>query len=135
MQIEQHLSITGAASAEWIPVKPKTDPAFLFGLFAADGNAPAQVVRLVIIAIMTVLAMVVARVRQQQERRLAEAQRVREAGQATVPSSIAAELATNPFLRADEPAVRAAAAARLGAEPATVVDAFAAIREWKNQFR
>jgi len=32
VQIEPHLSITGAASAEWIPVKPKTDPAFLFGL-------------------------------------------------------------------------------------------------------
>jgi phenylacetyl-CoA:acceptor oxidoreductase len=32
VQIEPHLSITGAASAEWIPVKPKTDPAFLFGM-------------------------------------------------------------------------------------------------------
>lgn len=49
--------------------------AYVFGLFAADGNAPAQTVRLVIIAIMTVLAMVVARVRQEQERRLAEAER------------------------------------------------------------
>jgi hydroxyacylglutathione hydrolase len=67
--------------------------------------------------------------------RLAEAQRVREAGQATVPSSIAVELATNPFLRADRPSVRTSAAARLGAEPQSVVDAFAAIREWKNQFR
>jgi phenylacetyl-CoA:acceptor oxidoreductase len=32
VQIEPHLSVTGAASAEWIPVKPKTDPAFLFGM-------------------------------------------------------------------------------------------------------
>jgi phenylacetyl-CoA:acceptor oxidoreductase len=32
VQIEPHLSITGAASAEWIPIRPKTDSAFLFGL-------------------------------------------------------------------------------------------------------
>ncbi|TAK82010.1 MAG: molybdopterin oxidoreductase [Betaproteobacteria bacterium] len=31
VQIEPHLSITGACSAEWIPVRPKTDAAFLFG--------------------------------------------------------------------------------------------------------
>ncbi|RIK95387.1 MAG: molybdopterin oxidoreductase [Proteobacteria bacterium] len=32
VQIEPHLSITGAASAEWVPIKPKTDPAFLFAM-------------------------------------------------------------------------------------------------------
>ena len=32
VQIEPHLSITGAASAEWVPIRPKTDAAFLFGL-------------------------------------------------------------------------------------------------------
>ena len=32
MQIEPHLSITGATSAEWVPIRPKTDAAFLFGL-------------------------------------------------------------------------------------------------------
>jgi phenylacetyl-CoA:acceptor oxidoreductase len=32
VQIEPHLSITGAASAQWIPIKPKTDPAFMFAL-------------------------------------------------------------------------------------------------------
>ncbi len=32
VQIEPHLSVTGGASAEWIPIKPKTDAAFLFGL-------------------------------------------------------------------------------------------------------
>ena len=32
VQIEPHLSVTGAASAEWVPIKPKTDPAFLFGM-------------------------------------------------------------------------------------------------------
>lgn len=32
VQVEPHLSITGALSAEWVPVKPKTDAAFLFGV-------------------------------------------------------------------------------------------------------
>lgn len=49
--------------------------AYAFGLVASDGSAPAQTVRLVIIAIMTVLAVVAARLRQVQDRRLAEAER------------------------------------------------------------
>ena len=32
VQVEPHLSITGACSAEWVPIRPKTDPAFLFAL-------------------------------------------------------------------------------------------------------
>ena len=32
VQVEPHLSVTGACSAEWIPIKPKTDAAFLFAL-------------------------------------------------------------------------------------------------------
>lgn len=32
VQAEPHLSITGAASAEWLPIKPKTDAAFLYGI-------------------------------------------------------------------------------------------------------
>ncbi len=32
VQIEPHLSISGAASAQWIPIKPKTDPAFMFAM-------------------------------------------------------------------------------------------------------
>jgi hydroxyacylglutathione hydrolase len=55
----------------------------------------------------------------------------------TVPSTIHLELATNPFLRWDQPAVQAAAALRLkrdigvNPEPALV---FGAIRAWKNNF-
>jgi hydroxyacylglutathione hydrolase len=53
----------------------------------------------------------------------------------TVPSTIAAEKATNPFLRAGEPGIvdSLVAAGRLqpGASP---VAAFAALREWKNVF-
>jgi phenylacetyl-CoA:acceptor oxidoreductase len=32
VQIEPHLSVTGATSTEWIPIKPKTDSAFLFAM-------------------------------------------------------------------------------------------------------
>jgi len=32
VQVEPHLSVTGACSAEWIPIKPKTDAAFLYAL-------------------------------------------------------------------------------------------------------
>jgi hydroxyacylglutathione hydrolase len=53
----------------------------------------------------------------------------------TIPSNIALELATNPFLRAGEPTIvdGLVAAGRLqrGASP---VAAFAALREWKNVF-
>ncbi len=32
VQVEPHLTVTGACSAEWVPIKPKTDAAFLFAL-------------------------------------------------------------------------------------------------------
>jgi phenylacetyl-CoA:acceptor oxidoreductase len=32
IQVEPHLSVTGACSAEWVPIRPKTDAAFLFAL-------------------------------------------------------------------------------------------------------
>ncbi len=67
--------------------------------------------------------------------RIAAESRKRAAGEPTVPSTIALELATNPFLRVREPAVRAAAAAHAGTALAADVDVFAALREWKNAFR
>jgi hydroxyacylglutathione hydrolase len=53
----------------------------------------------------------------------------------TIPSNIAIEKATNPFLRATEPAIvdSLVAAGRLQ-RGATPVAAFAALREWKNVF-
>ncbi len=66
--------------------------------------------------------------------RLARDEARRDAGVPTVPSSIAVELATNPFLRAAEAAVFAAAEARAGRRLAGAVDAFAVLREWKNAF-
>jgi phenylacetyl-CoA:acceptor oxidoreductase len=32
VQVEPHLSITGACSAEWVPIKPKTDADFMFAM-------------------------------------------------------------------------------------------------------
>ena len=52
----------------------------------------------------------------------------------TLPSSIAEELATNPFLRWAAPEVIQAASKRLGHAPADDIETFAAIREWKNSF-
>jgi hydroxyacylglutathione hydrolase len=58
----------------------------------------------------------------------------RARGRATIPTTIQTELQTNPFLRWDAPAVRAAAASRLGHVPTDAVETFTAIREWKNRF-
>ncbi|PKP84973.1 MAG: molybdopterin oxidoreductase [Alphaproteobacteria bacterium HGW-Alphaproteobacteria-2] len=32
VQVEPHLSVTGACSAEWVPIRPKTDPAFMLAM-------------------------------------------------------------------------------------------------------
>jgi hydroxyacylglutathione hydrolase len=60
---------------------------------------------------------------------------LRERGRPTVPSTIADELATNPFLRAGEPAVRAAAEAHAGRPLDGDVAVFAELRAWKNVHR
>jgi hydroxyacylglutathione hydrolase len=62
------------------------------------------------------------------------AQRLRDAGLPTLPSTLGEERATNPFLRCAEPAVVESANKYLGARIADPVRVFAAIREWKNQF-
>jgi len=61
-------------------------------------------------------------------------QRLRDAGKPTVPSTLADEKATNPFLRCREPAVVESANKYLGARVADPVRVFAAIRDWKNKF-
>ena len=68
-------------------------------------------------------------------RRTEEAQAMRIAGRPTLPSALATELATNPFLRVDAPAIHAAVATRLGREPADRVETFAELRRWKDGFR
>jgi len=67
--------------------------------------------------------------------RLTEATEMRARGLPTVPSTIAIERATNPFLRADQPSVMQQAAGRLASAPADRIESFAALRQWKNEFR
>jgi len=62
--------------------------------------------------------------------RIEEVARLRAARRPTLPTTVAAELAANPFLRAEEPAVQAAVGMH-GADPAAV---FAEIRARKDRF-
>jgi hydroxyacylglutathione hydrolase len=57
----------------------------------------------------------------------------REHGQPTVPSTLALELATNPFLRQDQPAVIAAAEQWAGEALAGRHAVFRALRTWKDR--
>ena len=66
--------------------------------------------------------------------RAAAVARLRAENLPTVPSTLACELATNPFLRWDAPAVIAAASRAGGGNPRQPELVFAAIREWKNKF-
>jgi hydroxyacylglutathione hydrolase len=61
--------------------------------------------------------------------RFAEVARQRENGMFTLPTTIARELETNPFLRVEDPAIKSAIG-MADAEPATV---FAQMRERKNR--
>lgn len=56
----------------------------------------------------------------------------RERGEPTLPSTIAEELATNPFLRCTEPEVIASAQRHAGRPLLSPVEVFAELREWKN---
>ncbi|QNP41042.1 hydroxyacylglutathione hydrolase [Lysobacter solisilvae (ex Woo and Kim 2020)] len=67
-------------------------------------------------------------------RRSEEALAMRERGLPTLPSTLADELAANPFLRVDAPEVRQSLRTRLGRDPADSVEAFAELRRWKDGF-
>jgi hydroxyacylglutathione hydrolase len=62
--------------------------------------------------------------------RAAEAERAKAEGRFLIPSTIGEEKATNPFLRAGDPAV----ARSVGKEGASPGEVFQALREWKNRF-
>lgn len=62
--------------------------------------------------------------------RAGEIRSAREAGRPTVPSRLSDEIATNPFLRVDDPGLRAA----LGMADASDADVFAAVRTAKDNF-
>ena len=57
----------------------------------------------------------------------------RELGEPTVPSTIGEELASNPFMRTDQPAVIAAAQNWAGSELSARADVFRALRTWKDK--
>ena len=61
-------------------------------------------------------------------------QALRQQGQPTLPTSIAHELLINPFLRSRQPAL-ASSARRFDAAAHDDTSVFAAIRQWKNQFK
>ncbi|TDT77854.1 hydroxyacylglutathione hydrolase [Litoreibacter halocynthiae] len=62
--------------------------------------------------------------------RAIEVEQLREQGDPTVPSTIAAERATNPFLRCADPSIRA----ELGMEQANDAEVFAELRRRKDNF-
>lgn len=66
--------------------------------------------------------------------RFAVESRKREQGLPTLPSTIAVERATNPFLRVLEPEVLDALRAQRAIEAGTRVASFEALRAWKNSF-
>jgi hydroxyacylglutathione hydrolase len=65
--------------------------------------------------------------------RLLQCEQLRNEQQCTLPSTIAEELKTNPFLRTHEPAV-ITQALNQGAASTKASDVFGCIREWKNHF-
>jgi hydroxyacylglutathione hydrolase len=60
---------------------------------------------------------------------------LRAEGTPTVPSTLALERATNPFLRTSAADVRRAAQTRLGHAPVDAIEVFATVRQWKDGFR
>ena len=66
--------------------------------------------------------------------RVEATRRLRRDDKPSVPSTIAQELQTNPFLRVKEPTVVAAASRYTGTEIQAPADVFAALRSWKDNF-
>lgn len=66
---------------------------------------------------------------------VARVRALRSAGQPSLPSSIGHELRVNPFLRAADPAVVAAASRHAGRRLASPQDVFTTLRRWKDGFR
>jgi len=69
------------------------------------------------------------------EEREASVRALRDRRQPTLPSTLGLELATNPFLRCDDPEVAATASAQAGAPVTVPAQVFAVLRDWKNRFR
>ena len=61
--------------------------------------------------------------------------RIRAAGEPSLPTTLGLEVRVNPFLRCDKPTVRAAAETHAGKILEEPSDVFGALRAWKDQFR
>lgn len=68
------------------------------------------------------------------EARQVSASRMRAENRPTLPSTIAIERATNPFLRTESPVIRAQVNSRGASTNATPVEIFATLRHWKDTF-
>ena len=66
--------------------------------------------------------------------RFAEVSAWREQGRISLPSTIALERATNPFLRSSENSVKKVADERKGEQIRSPEGVFAVIRQWKDKF-
>ncbi|OYT95414.1 MAG: hydroxyacylglutathione hydrolase, partial [Pseudomonas sp. PGPPP3] len=66
--------------------------------------------------------------------RLAGVTALRAAGHISLPSTLALEHATNPFLRANEPAVKQQAEAHDQCQHTNALAVFTSLRSWKNSF-
>lgn len=64
-----------------------------------------------------------------------EAEALRGNHQPTIPTVLARERAVNPFLRSGQASVRTAAEQQAGRRLADEVSVFAAVRQWKDNFR
>lgn len=68
------------------------------------------------------------------QKRIRQTQKMRADNIATVPSLMAEELATNPFLRSDKPEIKKAAELHVGRPLHDSESVFTALRQWKDQF-
>lgn len=68
------------------------------------------------------------------EKALANALKIRENGEETLPTTVAVEREINVFLRAGESVLHAAAEQHCGKRLGSEVEVFAALRNWKDEF-
>lgn len=69
------------------------------------------------------------------DRHLERVRSLRAQGRPSLPSTLDIERACNPFLRIDHPTMVRTLTDRLGQAPRDRVEAFAALRQWKDVFR
>ncbi|MEX1200295.1 MAG: hydroxyacylglutathione hydrolase [Methylophaga sp.] len=69
------------------------------------------------------------------QQRFSDSKAMRAINQPTIPSTLALEKATNPFLRCETPEVKQAAEQQAGQTLASPLAVFTALRQWKDNFK